>query len=167
MPAFNLDAWVARSGALDLSAVAREDVPRHPVRPETIRTLRFMQDIESHPILAELLDRVIVDESRHFFFYFQQAETRLQNPTAARVARLLMDRFCKPVGSGVQPAAELDFMARYLFAGEEGRVAIHRVDETIRRLPGFASAQLLESWMDRNIRGSSSVTGGHHGHGHH
>src|ERR1700756_1543988 len=98
MPAFNLDAWVARSGALDLPVVAWEDVPHHPVRPETIRTLRFMQDIESHPILADLLDRVIVDESRHF----------------------------------VQPAAELNFMARYLFATEEGRVAIRGVDETIR-----------------------------------
>jgi hypothetical protein len=98
MPAFNLDAWAARSGAQDLSAAA-----------------------------------------------FQQAETRLQNSTAARVDRPLVDRFCKPVGPGVQPPAELNVMARYLFAGEDGRVAVRRVDETIRQLPGFASAQLLEA----------------------
>ena len=106
MPAFDLDAWVARSRALDLSAVAWEDASRDPARPETI-----------------------------------------------------------PMGSGVQPPVEQ--LHGTFFAGEEGRVAIRRVDPTLRRLPGVASAQLLEAWMDRNIGRSSSVSGGHNGHGHH
>ena len=41
MPAFNLDAWVARSGALDPSAVLWEDAPRHLMGPEKIGTLRL------------------------------------------------------------------------------------------------------------------------------
>ena len=110
MPAFDLDACVARSGALDLSAVAWEDISRHPDWPETMGTLR---------ILAE------------------------------------------------RASAELNVMPCDLFAGEECHVALRRVDETIRRFPGFASAQHLEAWMDRNIGRSSSVSGGHNGHGHH
>jgi hypothetical protein len=55
------------------------------------------------------------------------------------------------VGSGVQPDAELRFLATYLFAGPDGRAAARKVDETIRRLPGFENVQLLEAWMDRHL----------------
>jgi len=267
MAEFDLHAYVGRSRALDLSAFAWDDVPRTPVPPEAVRTLRYMQDIESHtivylrallatraiddpevatflacwlyeetfhglalarfleaaghpvgaraeprgrepwskrieaaatamvsrawsdfcavhmtwgainelttltgyrrlaavarhPVLTDLLEAIMLDESRHFFFYYRQAEIRLRRPTVARVARLLVDRFWAPVGSGVQPRRELEFMARYLFADDDGRAAARRVDDTIRRLPGFATVELLESWMDR-------YAGGRNGHGHH
>lgn len=252
---FDLDAWVARSGALDLSAIAWEEVPRHRLAPEAARTLRYMQDIESHtivylrsllatraiddpevatflacwlheetfhglalaqflaaaghpvsarsrargreplgkrleagltallsrawpdfcavhmiwgainelttltgyrrlaalaghPVLADLLERITRDESRHFFFYYRQAEIRLRRPGVARVARALVDRFWAPVGSGVQPRTELEFLGRYLFDGSEGRAAARKVDDTIRRLPGFETVRLLEAYMD-------------------
>ena len=257
---FDVDRYVARSGPLDLSAFDWAAVPRYPLPAAAVRTLRYMQDIESHtivylrallatraiddpevatflacwlyeetfhgmalgrflasaghpveararprgsepvgkrlegwatamlsrawpdfcavhmtwgainelttltgyrrllavaghPILTELLERIILDESRHFFFYYRQAESRLRGPGAARVARLLVDRFWAPVGSGVQPQSELVFMARYLFAGTEGRAAARKVDDTIRRLPGFADVGLLEAWMDRYVGG--------------
>jgi hypothetical protein len=270
MPAFDLDAWVARSGALDLEAIRWGDVSRHPVSPAMIRTLTYMQDIEfhtiiylrsllatraiddpqvatflacwvheetfhglalarfleaaghpvpprprphgqeplaqrleawgtamlskawpdfcavhmtwgaineltamtgyrrlkalaGHPVLGGLLDRIALDESRHFFFYYRQAEARLRRPAVARVARLLIERFWAPVGSGVQPPAEVAFMARYLFAGAEGREAIRKVDDTIRKLPGFEQVQLLEAWMDRHVRPVDGLNGGRHG----
>ncbi len=285
-PAFDLEAYVARSRAVDLSAIPWDEIPRHPLSTETIRTLRYMQDIESHtiiylrsllatraiddpdvamflscwlyeetfhgialarfleaaghpvgprlrprgreplsqrieavatamvskawpdfcavhmtwgainelttltgyrrlvavachPVLTDLLERIIIDESRHFFFYYRQAEIRLQRPVVARTARFLVDRFWAPVGSGVQPREELGFMARYLFSGAEGRAAARKVDDTIRRLPGFASVQLLEAWMNANVTESVSATGaqpgarlgtpygGHHDHGYH
>ena len=207
---FDLEAYVARSRALDLDAIPWSQVARHPVPAEAIRALRYMQDIESHtivylrnllatraiddpevatflacwlyeetfhgialarfleaaghpvgprarprgseplakrleagamatvsrlwpdfcavhmtwgainelttltgyrrlaavarhPVLGALLDRIALDESRHFFFYYRQAEIRLGRPGAARVARFLVDRFWAPVGSGVQP----------------------------------------------------------------
>ena len=61
---FDLDAYVGRSRALDLSAFAWNDVPRHPVPAEAVRTLRYMQDIESHTIiyLRELLATRAVDD---------------------------------------------------------------------------------------------------------
>jgi hypothetical protein len=284
--AFDLEAYVARSRAVDLSAIPWNEIPRHPLPPEAVRTLRYMQDIESHtiiylrsllatraiddpevatflacwvyeetfhgialarfletagypleprarphgrealsqrieaaatamvsktwpdfcavhmtwgainelttltgyrrlvaaarhPVLTDLLERIIIDESRHFFFYYRQAEIRLQRPVVARTARFLVDRFWAPVGSGVQAREELGFMARYLFSGAEGRAAARKVDDTIRRLPGFASVQLLEAWMDTHVTDRAGVTGaqpgarlgtpygGHHGHGYH
>src|SRR5204863_9138521 len=240
MALFDLDAWVARSGALDLDAIPWADVAKYEVPPEAVRTLTYMQDIESHtiiylrsllatraiddpevatflacwlyeetfhgialrrfleaaghptgarerprgqeplsqrfeaaatalvsrawpdfcavhmtwgaineltalagyrrlatvarhPVLTELLERIMLDESRHFFFYYRQAELRLRRRSVARVARLLVDRFWAPVGSGVGPRGELEFMAHYLFSDTDGAAAARKVDETIRR----------------------------------
>lgn len=60
---------------------------------------------------------------------------------------MLVERFWAPVGSGVQPDAEVEFLAGYLFSGSEGRRAASRIDERIRELPGFAGAPLVEAWM--------------------
>jgi len=145
----------------------------------TLTGYRRLVAIARHPVLTDLLERIIIDESRHFFFYYRQAEIRLQRPVVARTARFLVDRFWSPVGSGVQPREEQDFMARYLFSGADGGAAARKVDDTIRRLPGFASVQLLEAWMSANVTESSGATGaqpgtrlgtpygGHHGHGYH
>ena len=274
MPAFDLDAWVARSRAIDLSEIDWSVVQRHPVPSEAIRTLRYMQDIESHtiiytrmllatraiddpevatflacwlyeetfhglalarfleaaghpvgerarprgsepwtkwlearatamlsrawpdfcavhmiwgainelttltayrrlaaraghPLLSDLLERIMLDESRHFFFYYRQAERRLERRAVARVARVIVDRFWAPVGSGVQPDDELVFMARYLFGDEEGSAAARKVDDTIRKLPGFADAGLLEHWMRRHVGAANGTSGGRYGHRHH
>ena len=257
--AFDIDAYLARSGALDLNGIDWAGVARHPLPAEAIRTLRAMQDIESHtivylrsllatraiddpdvarflacwvyeesfhglalerflaaaghlvgprptphghegptqwlearvtallsrvwpdfcavhmtwgainelttltgyrrlaaraghPVLSELLERITRDESRHFFYY-RQAELRLRRPAVARVTRLLIDRFWAPVGSGVQPQRELRFMAGYLFSDVRGRAAARKADETIRKLPGFATVRLLEHWLDRFANG--------------
>jgi hypothetical protein len=125
----------------------------------TLTGYRRLATVARHPVLTELLEAIMLDESRHFFVYYRQAEIRLRRRGVARVARLLVDRFWAPVGSGVQPRRELELMAGYLFADEDGRAAARRVDDTIRRLPGFATVQLLESWMNR-------YAGGRHGYGH-
>ena len=271
MPAFDLDSYVGRSRAVDLSAIPWAEVSRYPVSAEMIRTLRYMQDVESHtiiylrsllatravddpdvatflacwvyeetfhglalarfleaagsplaprarprgqetlakrfeaaatamvskawadfcavhmvwgainelttltgyrrfaavaghPVLTDLLDRIVLDESRHFFFYYRQAELRLQHRAVARVARFLVDRFWAPVGSGVEADAEVEFLATYLFGGPEGLDAARKVDDTIRRLPGFETAELLEAWMDRRGRSDGGRRNGHHHH---
>jgi len=254
MADFDLDTYVSRSRALDLNGIAWDQVRQHPLPQEAARTLRYMQDIESHtiiymrtlldtraiddpevatflacwlyeetfhglalarfmraagldiecrqrsrvgiaqaiearltawlaaawpdfvavhmtwgainelttltgyrrlaavtdhPILHDLLDRIVLDESRHFFFYFKQAEQRLQRPATSRIARTIVERFWAPVGTGVQPAAETRFLARYLFNDSEGRAAARKIDATIRDLPGFDGIPLLEAWIDR------------------
>jgi len=257
MEEFDLDAYTARSGPLDLSGIEFERVPEYPLAPEVLRTLSYMQDIESHtivylrqllatraiddpevaiflscwiyeetfhgraldrflaaaghrvsrraprargrmagwleehatnllsrvwknfvavhmtwgavnelttltgyrrlaavakhPVLSELLARIVRDESRHFSFYFKQAEQRLRAPAAARGTRLLIENLWAPVGSGVQPREETRFLAGYLFAGPEGRAAAQRIDDTIRRLPGLHGVPLLCAWLEREL----------------
>ena len=253
MEAFDLEQYLSRSRALDVSDLPWADVPRHPLPEGAIRCLRYMQDIESHtiiylrtllstraiddpevaaflacwlyeesfhgralaqfliaagvepvartrsrapfgqrvealttawvarawpdfvavhmtwgainelttltgyrrlmavarhPVLTELLSRIVRDESRHFFFYFRQAERRLANTKTARITRFLLERFWAPVGTGVQPADETRFLARYLFSGSAGRGAARKVDGTIRELPGLEDVPLLEAWID-------------------
>jgi hypothetical protein len=253
MDVFDLDAYVGRSRALDLDDLRWDDVARHPLSPEAVRTLRYMQDIESHtivyerelartraidepevatflacwlyeetfhgrairrfldvaghptpergrgrasfaqrlesaatalvarawpdfvavhmtwgainelttlsgyrrlaeieghPVLDDLLGRIMRDEARHFAFYFQHAERRLAQPGAAPIARFLVDRFWAPVGSGVAPADETRFVAHHLFGDVSGRAAARRIDDTIRRLPGFGDVRLVEAFVD-------------------
>jgi hypothetical protein len=102
-----------------------------------------------HPVLQALLARIRRDEARHFGFYYEQARRRLAAPRTAAVAALLVRRFWAPVGSGVQPAPEVRFLARTLFGGAEGREAACRVDRRIRTLPGLAGLPLLEAWLAR------------------
>jgi len=252
MGASDAETYVPRSRALDLSDIPWDDVPRHPLPPAAVRTLRYMQDIESHtiiylrellgtraiddpdvatflacwfyeethhglalarfldaaghdvvvrtrsdrpvaqrleeraigatarlwpnfiavhmtwgainelttlvgyqrlaataghPVLTSLLERIVLDESRHFAFYYGQARRRLARPGASRVARFLVDRFWAPVGSGVQPPEETRALARYLLSGPDGLAAARRIDATIRKLPGFAGAKLIEAWL--------------------
>ena len=61
---FDIDAYLARSGALDLSGIDWADVARHPLPAQAIRTLKYMQDIESHTIvyLRSLLATRAIDD---------------------------------------------------------------------------------------------------------
>ena len=117
----------------------------------TLLGYQRLSQLAAHPVLTELLARIVRDESRHFSFYYRQAERRLARPGAARVARLLVDRFWAPVGSRVQPDEEVRFLARYLLTGEAGRSAARRVDGQIRKLPGFGDVQLLEAFAERAL----------------
>lgn len=263
MKDFDLDGYVSRSGAIDVSDLPWDDIPKYAIPADALRTLRYMQDIESHtivylrellstraiddpavgtflpcwiyeetihgkvlarflaaaghpvaprarsrgtraervqavgiwlaskawpdfvavhmvwgainelttmvgyqrlatlaghPILTELLSRIVRDESRHFSFYFHQAQQRLESPRVARIVRFLVDRFWAPVGSGVQPAEETRFLGAYLFSGSDGPPAARKVDDTIRRLPGFNEVRLLEAWLTRHAAMAPGAT---------
>jgi rubrerythrin len=115
----------------------------------TLHGYQRLIDVAQHPVLTELLRRIIRDEARHFDFYYHQAARRLaRSPGARRVTRLLVDRFWRPVGAGVQPDQEVRFLAEWLFADDAGRNAARRIDAAIRRLPGFADAELIEAYLD-------------------
>jgi hypothetical protein len=53
MDVLDLDTYTVRSKALDLDGIAWHDVARYPLSPAAVRTLRYMQDIESHTIVYE------------------------------------------------------------------------------------------------------------------
>ena len=98
-----------------------------------------------HPLLTELLGRIMRQEGRHIDFYASQAQRRLAaSRRARRLTRLALRRFWAPVGSGVMPAEETAHLARYLMSGDEGLAAARRIDRRVDRLPGLSGLHLLE-----------------------
>jgi hypothetical protein len=116
----------------------------------TLVGYRRLARLAPHPVLDELVARIVREESRHFGFYYAQARRRLARPRTAAIARTLVARFWAPVGSGVRPPAEVRRLAATLFAGAEGREAARRVDRRIQALPGLAELPLLEAWLARS-----------------
>ena len=99
-----------------------------------------------HPVLSELLKRIMRQEGRHIDFYASQAERRLAaSPRARRLARFALRRFWSPVGAGVMPPAETRHLARYLMDGPDGLAVARRIDRRVDRLPGLAGLGLLET----------------------
>jgi len=105
---------------------------------------------ERHPVLSELLKRIMRQEGRHIDFYASEAERRL---AASRRARLLtrqaLSRLWRPVGSGVMPASEVAFLVGHLFAGEGGGEMAARIDRRIDGLPGQEGLCLLSGAVTR------------------
>ena len=96
-----------------------------------------------HPVLIDLLERIIKDERRHFAFYRSQARTRLGRSRQARtVTRWALEHLWAPVGTGVRPQRDTDFAVTYVFGDEEGRAAAEEMDGTIGELPGLAGIQI-------------------------
>ena len=54
-----------------------------------------------------------------------------------------------PVGSSVMPRHETEHLARTLFAGDEGRAMLARIDRRIDALPGLAGLHLLTGAFGR------------------
>jgi hypothetical protein len=97
-----------------------------------------------HPVLTEMLRRIMRQEGRHIDFYATQARERLGSSRGAqRMTRAALGRFWGPVGSGIMAQDEVRFLARYLFTGDEGLAAATRVDRHIDRLPGLSGLELL------------------------
>jgi len=91
-----------------------------------------------HPLLTDLLKRIMRQEGRHIDFYSSQAAERLdRSASARRITRFALARFWTPVGAGVMPPAELSFLIRYLFADDDGRAIADRIDRRVQRLPGL------------------------------
>jgi hypothetical protein len=117
----------------------------------TIQAYRRLMERNDHPILNELLKRIMRDEVRHFTFYMWQASERLREPSVHRIVRAIMTRLYTPVGSSHQPEPLARWVSAYLFGDEHGRAAANHVDRAISALPGFGDVTLLGGWLDRNV----------------
>lgn len=102
--------------------------------------------LAGHPVLSEILRRIMRQEGRHIDVYASQAERRLRDDRRARrLARFALRRLWKPVGANVMPDDEVRFLVRYLFAGEEGRQMADRIDRRVDRLPGLEGLALVST----------------------
>jgi rubrerythrin len=110
--------------------------------------------------LVQLLRSIIKQERRHFAFYRSQARRRLaSSPRARRLVRWSLDHLWAPVGTGIRPQAETDFLVSYLFGDEDGRAALREMDRTIAELPGLTGTRYLSDAAEQiagRTAGSSS-----------
>ncbi|MGH7735181.1 MAG: ferritin-like domain-containing protein, partial [Gemmatimonadales bacterium] len=99
-----------------------------------------------HPVLAELLRRIMKQEGRHIDFYAAEARRRLAGSAGAQcLTRLALRQFWSPVGTGVMPRAEVRFLVRHLFGDADGLGAARRIDRQVDRLPGLRGLHLVEA----------------------
>ncbi|MBI2062036.1 MAG: acyl-ACP desaturase [Nitrospirae bacterium] len=100
----------------------------------------------NNPILTEITRRIIMDESRHFSFYYHMARKHLSDPRAQRLTRWVLTHFWSPVGQGVKPDAEVRWIHRFIMEGEFGKSAIRHIDSIINKLPGLDSLNILDRY---------------------
>ena len=61
----------------------------------------------------------------------------VRSSRARRVTRWAVTRLWAPVGTGVRPQSETDFVVAALFGGDDAREALEEMDAVISALPGL------------------------------
>ena len=110
-----------------------------------------------HPVLSELLERIMKQEGRHIDFYSSEATRRLDgNRAAQNLTRFALNKFWAPVGSTIMPQTEVAHLSNYLFRDEGGRNMGARIDRRIDRLPGLGGLDLIANSIDRYLNLSAA-----------
>jgi hypothetical protein len=117
--------------------------------------------VENHPVLTELLTRIMRQETRHVAFYVTQARMRLhRSAKARRLTRFALRAFWSPVGSSVMPEAETQHLLGFLLGGEAGGRILAKLDERVDKLPGLAGLRLMTRAMARYGGGAGALRTG-------
>ncbi len=91
-----------------------------------------------HPVLTEILDNIIPDESNHYARYKEIAEASLtKNPKAKAFTRFAAKHYWSPVGEGFQPSPRTNRVVAYIFGDEEDRALAERINNQIAEFPGL------------------------------
>jgi rubrerythrin len=119
----------------------------------TLTAYNLIIEKTQHPVLIDLLKRIVKDERRHFAFYRAQARMRLaRSARARRFTRWAMEHLWAPVGTGVRPQRETDFVTAYLFGDEAGTAKAREMDAFIGELPGFEGTRLYSKAQREAVR---------------
>ena len=151
---FGTKGYVSHIGTLLGSALFRDFVAVHMTwgAVNELGTLTGYHRIiatTEHPVLIQLLQAVIKDERRHFAFYRAQARMRLARSRQARtITRWALEHLWAPVGTGVRPQAETDFVIHSLFGDADGMVAVKEMEATLGELPGLEGCRFLTDALE-------------------
>jgi hypothetical protein len=105
--------------------------------------------VSDHPVLTELLRRIMRQEGRHIDFYRQTALQHLEAPAAQRTTRRMIKALWSPVGASVMPEEDTTHVVRTLFGGDEGRAVAERIDRRVDQLPGLDGLGLMRESLAR------------------
>ena len=151
---FGTKGYVSHIGTLLGSALFRDFVAVHMTwgAVNELGTLTGYHRIiakTEHPVLIQLLQAVIKDERRHFAFYRAQARMRLARSRQARtITRWALEHLWAPVGTGVRPQSETDFVIHSLFGDADGMVAVKEMESTLGELPGLEGSRFLTDALE-------------------
>jgi len=90
-----------------------------------------------NPVLAEIVRRLAKDERCHFSFYYNKARLQLRSRNAQRLTSFIIRNFWLPVGGGVKPDSEVDWILSFILGDPQGLDIARRIDATIAKLPGL------------------------------
>ena len=103
----------------------------------TLEGYGVMAQRTQNPVLAEIVRRLAKDERRHFSFYYNKARLQLQPRNAQRLTSFIIRHFWLPVGGGVKPDSEVNWILSFILGDPQGAEIAQRIDSTIARLPGL------------------------------
>ena len=155
---FGTKGYVSHIGTLLGSALFRDFVAVHMTwgAVNELSTLTAYHRIiakTEHPVLIQLLQAIIKDERRHFAFYRAQARMRLRGSRQARtITRWALEHLWAPVGTGVRPQRETDFVIHSLFGDSDGLVAVKEMEQTLGELPGLERTTFLSDALEGAAR---------------
>jgi len=151
---FGTKGYFSHMGTLLGSAVFRDFVAVHMTwgAVNELGTLTGYHRIiakTEHPVLIQLLQAIIKDERRHFAFYRAQARMRLARSRQARtITRWALEHLWAPVGTGVRPQSETDFVIHSLLGDADGMVAVKEMEHTLGELPGLRGSHFLSDALE-------------------
>lgn len=120
-----------------------------------------LAQMADHPVLTELLGRIMRQEGRHAAYYAAAARELLDGDRRAqRVTSWFLRHQWAPVGNGDVPQIETSFATAYLFGAGDGIELIERVEDRIDQLPGLAGLGLVRSAIRDSVRHVTRVEGG-------
>lgn len=117
----------------------------------TLNGYRILARRCGHPFLADLLNSIADQETRHYSFYLLQAEWRL---AASRTARTVLPRLMRrawtpvEVGADFKRPDEFERVMRHLARGDDA-AAVVRMDNRFSRLPGLESLRIFGDVLAR------------------
>ena len=107
-----------------------------------------LASVAGHPVLSDLLGRIMRQEGRHIDFYRHRAVEHLESPAAQRTTRALIRTVWDPVGAKVMPLPETRHLVRTLFADEQGASIAARIDRRVDALPGLEGLALMRRTIE-------------------
>ncbi len=118
----------------------------------TTQGYRRLIGLAKHPVLTQLLEGIIREESAHTNFYLNVARIELrENDMARRIARFVIDHFWTPVGQGSIAKSRTAYTIHKLFGDEEGLEWMDKtVSRRIERLPGFSGLETINRTIARS-----------------
>lgn len=105
--------------------------------------------VADHPVLTDLLSRIMKQEGAHIDFYRHHAVDHLSaSPRAQRTTRRMVKRLWNPVGAGVMPEPETRHVVDTLFTGDGAEAVTSRIDRRIDALPGLEGLGLMRGAIE-------------------